>query len=416
MSLKLFDQLNRLGVYPDTSALSQEDWLSIVHFYEQNAPERQPPTISADSIKKGTPLFKPFAFWADSGQSPQTTMVKLLPGRKEVWLGTAYKRVEKYNLDGQKKITLKSPSPVVDALDGKMTLYLGIGNMLPNEDHNGRLYTMNDRGSAAKLILDSLHRPVQVLRTDTDRDGIQDLVILEYGYETGQVSIFNGKTATTAVISQQPGARNVVVRDVDKDGWPDLFILFAQAKEQVSLFHNLSGKGFQEEVLVQFPPVYGSSFLDLADMNDDGVEDLIVSFGDNADFSMTKKPFHGIGIYTHNGKGQYQRAWFYPVYGATKTIAGDFDQDGDQDMAMIAFFSEPDPQESFLYFENKGNWQFQVYSVNLPPAKWLVMEAGDVDRDGDLDLILGNLNNNNQALKEQKEKNIKAVWLINTLH
>ena len=96
--------------------------------------------------------------------------------------------------------------------------------------------------------------------------------------------------------------------------------------------------------------------------------------------------------------------------------AGDFDQDGDQDMAMIAFFSEPDPQESFLYFENKGKWQFQVYSVNLPPAKWLVMEAGDVDRDGDLDLILGNLNNNNQALKEQKEKNIKAVWLINTLH
>jgi hypothetical protein len=70
-----------------------------------------------------------------------------------------------------------------------------------------------------------------------------------------------------------------------------------------------------------------------------------------------------------------------------------FDLDGDLDMAMIAFYAEPimPTNESFLYFQNQGNLNFKVSNLNIPfGGRWMVMDAGDADQDGDLDILLGN--------------------------
>jgi hypothetical protein len=60
---------------------------------------------------------------------------------------------------------------------------------------------------------------------------------------------------------------------------------------------------------------------------------------------------------------------------------------------MIAFYSEPSmtQNESFLYFQNQGNLNFKVSNLNIPfGGRWMVMDAGDADQDGDLDILLGN--------------------------
>src|SRR5690606_36326130 len=66
--------------------------------------------------------------------------------------------------------------------------------------------------------------------------------------------------------------------------------------------------------------------------------------------------------------------------------------DGDLDIASICFFPDyvDHPQESFIYLENTGHLQFIPQS--FPQAckgRWMVMDAGDLEQDGELDSALG---------------------------
>lgn len=412
LPLKQFEHLLRLGIYPDTPLIPINDWHAIFAYYRDHSPVDRVPQAAHEPVNHGGGLFMPTTILSDSGRPGISTLARFVPERQEIWISRQSKDLQTFSLDGQRKLDIRMPSPIVDAIPRKETIFLGIGNMLPNEDRNGRLFTMDAQGGHPKLLIDSLHRPVQVISTDLDKDGKEDLVVAEFGFVTGQIRILNGRTDSTTVLTMQPGARNIHLRDVDKDGLPDLFVLFAQAKEQVSLFHNLGHGRFEEKVLLRFPPVYGSSYLDMADMNDDGLEDLILSNGDNADYSLSFKPFHGVRIFLNDGKGGFAEKWFYPAYGATKAIAADFDGDGDKDIAMIAFFSEPGKNGSFFYFENQGGMRFKPWDMNVPEANWLVMEADDMDRDGDIDLILGNFQfgPENEA---RPTRNIQALVLRN---
>ena len=80
------------------------------------------------------------------------------------------------------------------------------------------------------------------------------------------------------------------------------------------------------------------------------------------------------------------------MHGAVSARAGDFDGDGDLDIAAIAYF--PDyinaPEEGFVYLENQGDLTFEAATFNdSQRGRWLTMDAGDYDGDDDLDILLG---------------------------
>jgi hypothetical protein len=63
---------------------------------------------------------------------------------------------------------------------------------------------------------------------------------------------------------------------------------------------------------------------------------MVTANGDNADYSIVLKNYHGIRVHINQGNNEFKETFFYPVYGATRLLAEDFDQDGDIDFAIRA--------------------------------------------------------------------------------
>jgi hypothetical protein len=72
----------------------------------------------------------------------------------------------------------------------------------------------------------------------------------------------------------------------------------------------------------------------------------------------------------------------------------DFDNDGDLDIAAISYFPDVknQPQEALVYLENKGGLKFIPTAIKgFDRGNWVTMDAGDVDGDGDEDIVVGSL-------------------------
>jgi len=80
------------------------------------------------------------------------------------------------------------------------------------------------------------------------------------------------------------------------------------------------------------------------------------------------------------------------MYGAYGAEVEDFDLDGDYDIAAISFHPDFNQEkiENFVYLEQGSEL---VFSAKTHPAtsngRWLTIDSGDLDGDGDKDLVLG---------------------------
>lgn len=391
------DELKRLiaaNIFPEQPTLHPTDWQKIVAYYTSRAPDKLPAQATHRALQPTLPLF--MAHPSDRAVDGLVTLLTYDSTTHRIWAGDA--RGNLYALDRRlhKSDSLHTDSPVVDvhtSRDGGLTL-LNVGVLNPNDLQKGTLQSRQLDSNAPEPLLTNLQRPVQATFADLNRDGHEDVVICQFGHYLGQLTwherIPTGYRAH--VLDAVPGARVAFVQDVNRDGWPDVVALLTQGDEQVAVYYNQQNGSFRKETVLRFPPVYGSSYLELTDIDRDGDPDLIYTNGDNADYSIVLKPYHGIRIFLNDGKFQFRESWFYPMHGASQTVVRDFDQDGDADIATIAHFPDfgQKPYAGFVYFENTGKLTFVPRT--FPTAnrgRWLRMDAGDVDQDGDEDILLG---------------------------
>ena len=416
----------------DTAGISLPNWQAIVTYYQKAAPAEVTPA------KPPVPIFNDWVGF--SLKKPEdvkvqifTTMVSYWPeGHKIFSADASTNRLYQWGQDLKPQPIANMPSPVVDAkfLKNSNGTYQGIftciGQMEPIDFPDGRVlnFDLNEAGikPPPSLVASELARPVQTISGDFNKDGLTDLVILGQGDKKGGVYLFTQNTRHTYTqtnISDKPGAVQAVAGEFNNDGWQDLMVLFGSGDEGLWLYLNDHKGGFTTKNLLRFPPVYGSTSFQMADLDHDGKPDLIYTSGYNFHDSRILKPYHGLYIFKNMGDWNFKQQWFYPINGCTKAMAADFDNDGDLDIAAIAFFADlqHNPSEGFTYFEQVSPFNFKPHAIPISKyGRWMTMDIGDFNSDGKPDIILGNYSGGfmfQHGLTPFWDKNLPLIVLEN---
>jgi hypothetical protein len=249
-----------------------------------------------------------------------------------------------------------------------------------------------------ETIIAGLRRPVRTTFADFNGDKTDEMLVEEFGFSEGGLTLFTrqqqGGWAGRPLLDMS-GTVGALPHDFDGDGKTDIAALVAQSNEGLYLLKNQVSGHFVTETVAKQQPGFGSNSLTLADMNGDGNPDLIVGNGDNLDLmTYPMKNYHGIRIFAGNGKGGFAQSYFYPMNGVIQALPADFDGDGDTDIVGIAYYVDFNrlPLETLVYLENTGRaGGFSFLPHRIPgteKGRWVSLAAGDFDHDGDSDLAL----------------------------
>lgn len=413
-----------------TDAVSREDWEEIVRYYLELAPDTLP-RQSLPALPRLDPAFFEAGPFSPGLQSNAVmTLLEADPAHERVFAGEAGSdRLLILGRNGEllSALTLGSPPTDVIVQDGNV-LVLESGILHPNDQPDGRLVQYDFAGADSlrfsRVLIDSLFRPVFVERFDFDGDGLNDFLICEYGDNRGRLALYryDGRDYERRVLDPGPGAIRFEIRDMTGDGHPDVVALFAQGDERIVLFEN-DGRGRfggEQRILARFPPVYGSMHFSMHDFNGDGHIDILYVNGDNFDYSRILKPYHGIRILENDGENNFEERYFFPVYGAARAEAIDFDRDGDLDILATSNFADADrhPERGIMFFENVGLYDFEPHAFSLASGnQWNLMTIADLNGDGWLDALigamyLGNIANDQRGWSGQASETARDAILL----
>jgi hypothetical protein len=252
------------------------------------------------------------------------------------------------------------------------------------------------------------------------------------GLPTGRHSLYrNNGDGTFTDVSEKAGVASatesygmtVVAADLDEDGWPDIYL--ACDSTPSLLFMNNHDGTFREEGVVR-----GVA------LSDDGVEQagMGVGVGDydldgHIDLFKTHFADDSNGLYHNDGKGSFDDVT-HAAHIAVETRyicwgAGivDLDNDGYPDLFMVTGNVYPEVERKLSQYANKtpravfrnlGNRTFEELVEEAGPG---VAEAhcsrgcafGDFDNDGDLDILIVNLNEPPSLLRNDMKT--KQNWI-----
>lgn len=393
---KYIREIKNRGVFMNFSDLPLSSWQAIENYYVQEAPEE----LHAKNIQEEIPMTKVFSAEYPSIYSspPSTSMIRVDKG--QVWWGdihskTLYILNSSYDIISSIKNPIEGLVDVDDFESGKIMVYMG--SFSPTDDASGAIY-FDDIKNNHKLspLITELRRPVHAQVEDINGDGKDDIIISEFGKWLGQLSLYINQGQNTFVknvLSTKPGSICSEVADMNNDGLLDILGLFAQGDEHLSVFYQNKDGSFTEERLLEFSPTFGSSGFILTDFNKDNRPDILYFNGDLADFPMKAKPYQGLRIYLNRAHNKFELTDFLPANGVYQANAFDFDMDGDIDIFCNSFFPNQNyPKVAGLYYFENINGKY--HKRTLPSenkGRWMLSSIGDLDNDGDIDIVVGNL-------------------------
>lgn len=252
-----------------------------------------------------------------------------------------------------------------------------------------------DRQFVEQVLGDNLKIPAHATVVDLDKDGDLDVIVSILGNIfpsdelIGKVVLLRndeGRFTPKTLLDDVRRVADVQPADFDGDGDIDLVVaVFGYARGEVLLLDNLGGGRFRDRVLLAKP---GIIHVPVGDLNGDGFPDIA---------AVVTQDEEEVWTLINDGKGQFlpTRVYFnnnYDVGGAGLVMA-DLDKDGDLDLILPQGdnledrYSWPQSYHGCVWLENSGGGNFKAHQIAQFGGTYAAAVA-DIDGDADLDVVL----------------------------
>jgi hypothetical protein len=298
-------------------------------------------------------------------------------------------------------------------LDGdgvKDIVVADLGRAFPTDERYGSVVWIRGRPDGSfrppLILAGGLGRVADVQVADFDGDGDRDLIVAEFGWlQIGSIRLLENRTTDPerpafipTTVDPRHGTIHVPVADLDGDGRPDFVALISQEHETVVAFLNAGGGRFRPEVIYAAPhPAFGSSGIQLVDLDGDGDRDVLMTNGDSLDSRMLR-PYHGVQWLENRGGYPFRHHHLAALYGAQRAVAADLDEDGDLDIVATSFlpgdfYQAPRRErglDAIIALEQVAPGRFVRHLIEAGTCDHAACDLGDFDSDGKVDLVTGN--------------------------
>lgn len=241
-----------------------------------------------------------------------------------------------------------------------------------------------------------------VTTADVNGDGLLDLYVSEGGYRKGpecanSLYVNNGDgtyrdIGVIAGVANQMNGYCCSFSDYDNDGDPDLFVgNINDTPDPVTfILYRNNGNGTFTDVTQKLGLARGGSNISCfwGDVDNDGDQDLFLACSSGPGY--TDKKWGANVLFRNNGNGTFTdvsgESGVDVITNSRGSTMGDIDNDGDLDIIVT------NSQFDSLVFINDGKGEF-IESHTKTGGSWFYghgIALGDLDNDGDLDLVGGN--------------------------
>ncbi len=185
--------------------------------------------------------------------------------------------------------------------------------------------------------------------------------------------------------------QNVLVQDINSDGYAD--VALCGTGVQAMFYINGGGKGGsiklepRPDLLIPLPVSHGGSSIEMGDIDGDGRPDLTIASGGEQNPLWINAWPKGFKFATCNTKMNLP----YTTFVTRCSAVGDVNGDGRLDIVM-GFIGHTEEREVFVFLNKKEGWErttFMDDSILNRESRVEAVALVDVDRDKDLDLVLG---------------------------